>query len=65
MAHLKVNFNKDGTMTIRLGRHVEHVTIIFMSREEIFERIKWASISKGGNLTDIMITEIMQELKKE
>lgn len=57
----KVNRNADGTWTVRVGKQVEHIDPHGKSRGEIFDAIRWALISKGVNLEEINVVELMQE----
>jgi hypothetical protein len=56
-----VKKNADGTWTVRVGRQVEHVDPHGKSRGEIFDAIRWALISKGINLDEVNVVELMQE----
>lgn len=57
----KVTRNADGTWTIRVGRQVEHVDPTGKTRGEVFDAIRWALISKGVNVDEISVVELMQE----
>lgn len=59
MAHLTVTFNADQTITVRAGRAVEHISTEGKTKLEIFEAVKWVSISKGVRMSDIKITELL------
>jgi hypothetical protein len=64
MAALRVTFNKDGTVTIRLGRAVEHISPVGKTKAQFFDAVKYACISKGASLSDIHLTEILWKLDK-
>ena len=62
----RVNFtlkiNRDNTVTVRQGRHVEHFSMDGKTEYELVETIRWSLISKGGNFTwdevhDILLIE--------
>ena len=51
--------NADSTITVRVGKQVEHITTASMEHSKIFDAVKWAILSKGVRLTDIEIAEIL------
>lgn len=58
---VKIIRNSDDTITVRVGRSVEHVSMLGKSKGELFDYIKYALISKGVNFSDIDIAEMMQD----
>lgn len=62
MAALKLSFNSDKTITVRVGRSVEHISTLDKSKAQIFEQVKWACISKDATLTEAQITESLYRL---
>jgi hypothetical protein len=61
MANLKVIRNKDETITVKVGRQVEHISTIGKDKATLFDQIKYAAISKGVNLPDVVLAEIIEE----
>jgi hypothetical protein len=59
MATAHVTFNSDDTVTIRVGRHVEHIDASTKTKVELFDAIKWAAISKGARISDVKLTELI------
>lgn len=58
---LRISFNADDTITVRVGRSVEHISIGSKTKAEIFDAVKWAAISKGAVISDIALVEILIE----
>jgi hypothetical protein len=54
--------NTDGTITVRVGRHVEHISTD-RGKAETYDSVKYALISKGVNLTNVSLIEILDELR--
>lgn len=63
MSAVKVTVNSDNTVTVRVGRLVEHIDASIKSKTELFDAVKYAALSKGGTLDDITLTEILFNLK--
>lgn len=59
MASLQVTFNADNTVTIRVGRQVEYISLYGKSKAQVFDAVKYAAISKGAVISDIQLTEIL------
>jgi hypothetical protein len=57
LAQLKLTLNRDNTISVRVGRAVEHVSVEGKSRGEIFDAVKYLAMSKGARLSDVEITE--------
>jgi hypothetical protein len=55
-----VRRNADQTYTIRIGSYVEHISSETKTKSELFDAIKYAIISKGVNLSDASIIELMR-----
>lgn len=53
--------NADHTITVRVGRAVEHISTANMEHGKIFDAVKWAIISKGLYLSDAEIAEILYD----
>jgi hypothetical protein len=64
MADLKVRFNKDETITVRVGRYVEIIDAAYKTKEQLFDSVKYVAMSKGAILSDIKITEIIAQGKR-
>ena len=58
MAQLKLTLNADETLTVRVGRDVEHISVD-KSRGELFDSVKYLAMSKGARLSDVEITEAL------
>jgi hypothetical protein len=59
MASLKVIFNSDRTITVRVGRQVEYISMEGKTKAQLFDHVKYAAISKGANISDIQLTELL------
>jgi hypothetical protein len=59
MAALNVVFNRDNTITVRVGRQVESIGLEGKTKSQIFDAVKWAAISKGAVVSDVQITEML------
>jgi hypothetical protein len=46
-----IRWNKDNTVTVRQGRHVEHFSADGKTEYELVEAIRWSLISKGGRFS--------------
>lgn len=57
----KLSRNADGTWTVRVGRQVEHIDTNGKTRGEVFDAIRWALISKGVNIDEVNVVELMRE----
>jgi hypothetical protein len=58
--HLKRN--RDGTLTLRVGRAVEHVSGD-KSKAELFDIVRYAAYSKGVHLDDIEVIELLHRVQ--
>jgi hypothetical protein len=56
-----VRKNKDGTITVRVGNNVEHVSTESRAHGDIFDAVKYAIIAQGVYLSDVEVTELIQE----
>ena len=54
-----IKHNADHTITVRVGKAVEHITTASMDHAKVFDAVKWAIISKGVYLKDVEIAEIL------
>jgi hypothetical protein len=61
VAALRVYFNNDNTITIRVGRAVEHLSTNDKTKGQLFDAVKYAAISKGAIISDIQLTEILTQ----
>lgn len=59
MASLKVIHNTDGTITVRVGRAVEHIDATTKDKAQLFDAVKWAARSKGAAISDEQLTAIL------
>jgi hypothetical protein len=65
MAELKLSYNADETITVRVGKARESISLQDKSRGEIFDAVKWLAISKGARLSDVEVTEALQAVFRE
>jgi hypothetical protein len=61
LSQLKVIRNNDGTITVKVGRAVEHISTAGKEKGQVFDAVKYAAMSKGVNLTDVSLTEILHD----
>jgi len=54
--------NADGTLTIKVGRHVEVIELAYKERGQIFEDVKWRLVSKDAYVNDQVLTSDLYEL---
>lgn len=57
----RITVNKDKTITVRVGRNVEHISISSKSHADLFYAVKYAALSKGAIISDIRIAEILTD----
>lgn len=60
--NVKLSRNADGTITVRVGRAVEHVDPIGKTHAQLFDAVKWALVSKSATLDDLQIAERLQQI---
>lgn len=60
--NVKLSRNRDGTLTVRVDRMVEHIDPSGKDKGQVFDAVKYALISKGATLSDIQITEKLHQL---
>lgn len=63
MSAVRLSLNADETITIKVGRAVEHVSIFGKEHGQIFDAVKWALISKGVVFSELAITEELTRLR--
>lgn len=56
---LRVTRNSDGTITVRVGRAVEHLSTDDKTKAQLFDAVKYAAISKGAVVSDVQIAEML------
>lgn len=61
---LRLRINQDGTLTVRVGRAVEHIDGN-LPRADVFDRVKYAAISKGVFVRDPDLVELLMEAVRE
>lgn len=59
MARISVRKNSDGTITVRVGKAIEHVDPRFKEKGQAFDCVKYALISKGASFEDISVAEML------
>ena len=52
--------NADSTLTIRVGRDIENISTEFKTHAQVFDAVKYAIISKGVNMDDVTIVELIR-----
>jgi hypothetical protein len=58
MPAARIAFNKDNTITVRVGRAVEHISREGKTKAQLFDAVKYAALSKGALISDITLTEM-------
>jgi hypothetical protein len=58
-----IRAHKDGTITVKVGRQVEHISSQDKTPEELWQAIKWAAISKGVPSDSSMLIDIRNKLR--
>jgi hypothetical protein len=53
--------NRDGTLTVRVGRAVEHVSTEARSHGQVFDAVRYAIISKGVYLPEHEVASLLYE----
>lgn len=62
---IQVSRLADGTYKIRTGRYVEFISGSDKTKGEVFDAVKWALVAAGFPLSDIEITELLQQISEE
>jgi hypothetical protein len=65
VAELKLSLNRDNTITVRVGRARETFTLDGKSRAELWDWLKWTSISKGVRMSDVEVTEALDAVLRD
>jgi hypothetical protein len=65
VAELKLSYNADRTISVRVGRAVEHVSVDGKTKGELWDAVKWLAISKGARFSDVEITEALQAVLRD
>ncbi len=55
--------HKDGTITFKSGRYVEHIDIRFIGYLETYERLKIAALTAGFSLKESTLEELLKEAR--
>jgi hypothetical protein len=63
MAALIVRTNRDGTVTVRVGWAVEHISADSKSKGDLFDAVRYAAISKGARVSDVALAETLQGVR--
>ena len=58
MPAARITFNRDNTITIRVGKAVEHIGRDGKTKAQLFDAVKYAASSKGAYISDITLTEM-------
>ena len=61
---VKVRRNADGTMTVRVGRSVEHISTDARSHAQVFDAVRYAIISKGIYLPEHEVAALLVEARR-
>lgn len=59
MPSARISHNADGTITVKVGRMVEHIDPTGKDKGQVFDAVKTAAFSKGAKVSDVTITEIL------
>jgi hypothetical protein len=57
-----IRINRDGTLTIRVGRYVEHITLESKTKGELYDHVKYALVSKECFISDERLTQDLYSL---
>jgi hypothetical protein len=60
MAALRIQQNRDGTVTVRRGRAVEHIDARGKTKAELFDAVRYAAITMGTRVSDVALIEALQ-----
>lgn len=60
--NVRLSRNADGTITVRVGRSVEHIDTFGKTKAQVYDALRWALISKNATLSEIQITEELHRL---
>ena len=52
----------DGCITVRVGRAIEVVSTTAKSKTEVFDAVRWALISKGVPVSEVTLTQQLQDI---
>ena len=58
---VNLNLNKDNTLTVSVGKSVEHISLQDKTKAQIYDQVKYACISKDVNLSEASLTELIYE----
>jgi hypothetical protein len=65
MAELKLSYNADDTITVRVGKARETISIDGKSRGQLWDAVRWSAISKGANLSPVEVTEALDAVLRD
>lgn len=57
-----VKMYPDGTLTVKVGRAIEHFDTTVKSKAEIYDAVKWSMVSKGISMDNVGLIELLQEV---
>ncbi len=60
---IKLRRNADDTLTVRVGRMVEHIGIEDKDHGQVFDAVKYALISKGVPFTEPDLVELLMKAR--
>lgn len=62
---VKLRANADRTLTVRVGRHIEHVGLDGKDRGQVYDAVRYAAITQGVNLAAPDLTELLMLALRE
>jgi hypothetical protein len=58
----EVRKNADDTITVRVGKQVEHISCVHKSKGEVYDAVRWCLISKGVSPEEPSLIEMLHKL---
>jgi len=56
-----LKLNTDGTLTVRAGGAVEHITVDGKTQAELWDAARWSLISKDVSLSDQTLQDLLNK----
>lgn len=57
---VEITRNSDNTVTVRVGRKIEHISVDGKNKSQLFDCVKYALIAKGISWKDVDIAELLK-----
>ncbi len=62
---VRLRRNADKTLTVRVGRALEHIGLDGKTHGQVFDAVRYAIVSKGASLPEIEIAELLYQATGE